>query len=51
LEINVTGVKVAVAQLTNRIAESEQKMLAGIAEPGASNRRVERLLAELVAKA
>lgn len=50
IEIDVIGIKVAVAGVGERVSDLQKTMLAGFNDVGVSNRRLERLLTDLAAR-
>jgi len=50
LEIDVVGLKVAMAGFSERLSDLQKTMLAGFNDLGESNRRLERLLTDLTSR-
>jgi hypothetical protein len=50
LEIDVAGLKVAMAGFSERLSDLQKTVLAGVNEVGESNRRLERLLTDLTSR-
>ncbi len=50
LEIDVVGLKVAMAGFSERLSDLQKAMLAGFNDLGESNRRLERLLTDLTSR-
>ena len=50
LELDVAGLKVAVARFGERLSDLQRNMLAGFDNIGASNLRLEQMLAGLVSR-